>query len=153
MKCLIALVLSVLSLTVGAAEFGVTVNTSSVKVAPERGVFDATLWTNGMAVAQGQLVRYHKAFYMAETAIVSSTNTPYPGGSEFRALENDSLRESLVLCNASDNTIWLNIGGPARLNAGVRLSPGWSIVLDDIQASVFAISSTASLLTGVDVVK
>ena len=142
----------VCTMAMAAPEFGMVVGTDSVKVAPERGTMNATAWTNGIATAQGQLFKYSGLYFMAETAEASSTALPMTN-SLMRALSGNKQRSSLVLCNASTNTVWLNIGGAARTDAGARLSPGWSIVLDDIQAPVFAISTADSLLTGVDVPK
>jgi hypothetical protein len=149
---LVALFLLACATAFAAPEFGVTVGTSSTKIAPERGTMYAVNWTNGIAVAQGQILSVGNAFYMAETGMVTSATAP-AADANYRALGSNLNRASLVLCNTSANVVWLNIGGPAALNKGIRLPAYWSIVLDEIQAPVFAISTASSLVTGVDVVK
>lgn len=123
-----------------ATGFGMAVGTgTSVKVAPERGTVYLTPWTNGIAVAQGQLFSYQQGAYMATTAMASSTTAP-SADSSFRALRSNKPRDVLVLCNTGSSDLWLGIGAPAAVNKGIKLLAETTIVISDINAAVFAVA-------------
>lgn len=135
-------------------DFAIPVGTTSVKVAPERGTQNATAWTNGIAVTQGQLVKYQQHFFMAETNVTSSTTAPAADPTHFRALQGNRVRESLTICNTGANTIWVNIGAPARDGYGIRMPTGYVITIEDMQAAVHAVAeSVGGEITGVDIAK
>ena len=138
------------SMVFAGADFGVTVGPVSTKVAPERGVQSAVTWTNGIATVQGQLFLYNRQFYMTETAEASSVALPVTN-TLMRALGSDRIRDALVICNASTNVVWLNVGSPAVVDKGILLSPGAAVTVSDIQTSVHAVATVESLVTGVDV--
>lgn len=154
MKKLIALLLAGIALSAHALpDFAADVGDASVKVAPERGVMSAVKWTNNIAVAQGQLVQVGRSMYMAQTGLVASAVSPQLDAN-FRALQNNNQRSVLVICNTGTETVWLNVGSPARLNMGMKLPAEWAISFSDIQAAVFAIAEgDGSTVSGVDVSK
>ena len=84
-----------------ATGFGMAVGTgTSVKVAPERGTVYLTPWTNGIAVAQGQLFSYQQGAYMATTGMASSVTAP-SADTNFRVLRSNKPREVLLPCSTS----------------------------------------------------
>lgn len=153
MKKLLPLVFGVVSLAALAVpEYGMNIGTNSVKIAPERGSIQAVKWESGIEVGQGQIVDFGKLFYMAETGMVESTTIPI-ADANFRSLQNNKDRSSLIVCNVGAGTVWLNIGAPARTNFGMRIPTGWVVNFDEIQSAVYAISdSTGSRVIGVDIV-
>ena len=123
-----------------ATGFGMAVGTgTSVKVAPERGTVYLTPWTNGTAVAQGQLFSYQQGAYLATTGMTSSVTAP-SADINFRVLRSNKPRNVLVLCNTGSSALWLGIGAPAAVNTGIKLLAETTIAISDINAAVFAVA-------------
>lgn len=148
-KILTVLSAVVCTMAFAVPEYGITVGSTSTKIAPERDVKVAAPWVASMPVAQGQLVKQDGLLFMAETAKGSSTVAPGLDAT-FRRLASNPPRSSVVVCNASTNVVWINIGNAAVLNKGIRVAAGWTVELIGVQAAVYAISSADSLVTGVD---
>lgn len=147
---------SLVALVVAEAPIGMTISTTSVKIMPRRGTRGATAWTNGIALAQGQMVKNDSLFYMAEATIASATNEPlhsYGSTNDLRYVPSVQ-RKYCLIQNNSTNDMWINVNSPAELNKGTKLEPGVIMTFEDLQDSIHALAEVASsLIVGMDVSK
>ena len=155
-KCVvyvIAVFCAVQCLVRAGAPVAVTVGTNSVPIVPPRG-FSApagVAWTNGIALARGQLTQNSRRMYMADAVIASSTNEPvhlYGTSNDLRYVPT-SRRELLIVQNLGDTTtVFLSIGSPAEASKGVALAPGARLELPGIQNVVYGITASGTTSVG-----
>ena len=121
-----------------------TITTNSVKVLPAKPILGATAWTNGIAVAQGQIIEHNNRYFMAEAAIASATNEPvHVSGisNNLRAVARDR-RKAAILHNGDDATdVWINVGGAAAVGSGFRLPAKATATFESYQHDFYAYSA------------
>ena len=125
------------------APISMTVTTNSVKILPMRGMTHATLWTNGIAVAQGNLVENGRRIYMAETNVVAAAVEPthYSGVANGLRYIPMSFRSLATIQNLSGDPLFLSFDAPAEVNKGLSLSEGGYVTITDVQAAIYGIST------------
>lgn len=120
-----------------------TVGTNSTVVLPTRGTYTAQSWSTNLTAVQGQLFEHESGVrYMA----LAATNAlPAVPSAEFRVVPK-AKRVYGSVQNVGAIDVWLSFSEPAVVNTGLRLQPGESVSLKDVQVSVSAVAGAAGAL-------
>jgi len=146
---LITLLCLGLGASLHAAPVAMTVTNTTSVVLPARPVLSGVTWTNGITVAQGQVVKHTGLYYFAETAGVS-TNTPSPSAT-VGLLRPVSKGKRIVatIQNLGSTDTYLSFGAPAVSGKGLKLAADATVTLEDIQTSVSAVTASGSSTLGI----
>lgn len=148
MKRIIAL-FTLIAVVASATPVSMTVTTTSVKVLPGKPVLSGVTWTNGITVAQGQVLRYQGQSYMAETAGVKSTE-PVPGTTTDGLRWTTSRDRAIAtIQNLGTTEVFLSFRGPAESGKGLKLVADAVMSLEDVQTAVHAITASGSTTLGI----
>jgi hypothetical protein len=146
-KILVAIAVLFVAGYVMAEGGNMALSTSSQKFLPARGIGAATQWTNGIALAQGQIVENNGYFYMAEILIASSVNEPVhmSGVANNLRFFNHNARKAVMFQNTDTAiSVWFNLDKAAVSGEGIKLEPLQTITFMGFQSAFFAIAESGT---------
>ena len=129
-----------------------SVGITSVKVMSERGIGNARNWATGTTYIQGAIVKSSGIYYMNLTNGVAGTTAPtgtgdVSDGTNTWRYTQKSKRNGMTIVNDGSGTVYLSVGQPAVVNAGIRLNAGggsFSMDNGSIQSAFYAISDAST---------
>ena len=154
-RALIAFLCLTAAVAVAGNPISLNVTNVCVKVLPQRGIKNATMWAQSNAYAQGVIVkgstRANARLYMALVGGTSSTNVPAHSegtGADgtvtwYRIPRGD--RAGFAIVNNSTNSVFVNPWYPVAADSGIRLNANGGSWTEsgEFQGPVYVIGNVA----------
>ncbi len=121
------------------------VGTNTMTLLPNRDTRSVPLWVAGTN-AQGTVSRTSGGQVIM--ALVETTNAPTHA--DYMIIE-ELPRQELRVYNASSNVVWLSLESVAQTNSGIYLPANAVFELEHYQGSVHGVSTSTSLVTGIEI--